>query len=184
MTDPISFELIRSRRKTASIQLTPEGIVLLRCPLGTTAAEARHFIDAHADWIRTHLRQLDLQPREPVFSAAELAALTAGAKAFFPGRTAFWAAQMGISYGRITVRHQRSRWGSCSSAGNLNFNCLLMLTPEEIRDYVIIHELSHRREMNHSPAFWAQVARFCPDWNRRRRWLQEHGSALIRRLPR
>ena len=182
MSDPISFQIIRSRRKTAAIQLTPQGAVLLRCPMKTTAAEARRFIDAHEGWIRSHLQQLE--PLPPPLTAAGLAALTADAGSYFPARTAFWAAEMGLSYGRITVRHQRSRWGSCTSAGNLSFNCLLMLTPPEIRDYVIIHELCHRIEMNHSPAFWAQVERFCPDWRRRRSWLRDRGGALISRLPR
>lgn len=184
MTDPISFEIIRSRRKTAAIQLTPEGRVLLRCPMKTTAADARRFIDAHGDWIRSHLKTMEKKPVLPAFSEAELAALTADAKAFFPERTVFFARQVGVSYGRITVRHQRSRWGSCSGQGNLNFNCLLMLAPPEVRDYVIVHELCHRLQMNHSPAFWAEVGRVMPDWQRRRRWLRENGSALIRRLPR
>ena len=184
MNDPISFELIRSSRKTTAIQLTPEGRVLRRCPMKTTAADARRFIDAHGDWIRSHLKTLEARPVQPVFSDAELAALTAQAKAFFPERTAFFARQVGVSYGRITVRHQRSRWGSCSGQGNLNFNCLLMLAPPEIRDYVIVHELCHRLQMNHSPACWAEVRRVIPDWQRRRRWLRENGDGLIGRLPR
>ena len=90
---------------------------------------------------------------------------------------------MGISYGRITVRSQQSRWGSCSAQGNLNFNCLLMLCPEQIRDYVVIHELCHRRQLNHSSVFWAEVEAACPDFRLHRQWLKEHGAALIARLP-
>lgn len=184
MNEPISFELIRSDRKTAAIQLTPDGRVLLRCPRKTTAADARRFIDAHEGWIRSHLQTLKAQPQLPVFSEAELAALTAEAKAFFPERTAYFAPLVGVTYGRISVRHQHSRWGSCSGKGSLNFNCLLMLAPPEVRDYVVVHELCHRLQMNHSPAFWAEVSRVCPDWQLRRQWLREHGSALEQRLPR
>ena len=90
---------------------------------------------------------------------------------------------MGVSYGRITVRHQKSRWGSCSSKNNLNFNCLMMLTPPDVRNYIIVHELCHLKQMNHSPAFWQEVERIMPGYRTAKQWLEEHGPALIRRLP-
>ena len=89
---------------------------------------------------------------------------------------------VGVTYGRITIRNQRSRWGSCSGKGNLNFNCLLMLTPSHVIDYVVVHELCHRLEMNHSPAFLAQVERVLPDYRKSREWLKEHEKELIGRL--
>ena len=89
---------------------------------------------------------------------------------------------MGVTYGRITIRNQVSRWGSCSSVGNLNFNCLLMLAPPEVRDYVVVHELCHRKEMNHSPAFWAEVEKMIPDYKAHKKWLKDNGTALISRL--
>ena len=100
-----------------------------------------------------------------------------------PKRVQHYAPLVGVTCGRITIRNQRSRWGSCSSKGNLNFNCLLMLCPEEVRDYVVIHELCHRIEMNHSPKFWAEVERVCPDYRAHRKWLKDHGTELIGRLP-
>ena len=96
-----------------------------------------------------------------------------------PERVRFYAPVVGVTYGRITIRNQRTRWGSCSAKGNLNFNCLLMKAPPEVLDYVVVHELCHRLEMNHSPRFWAQVERVLPDYKVSRKWLREHGNELM-----
>ena len=101
---------------------------------------------------------------------------------YIPQRVAHYAAKLGVTYGRITIRNQKTRWGSCSSKGNLNFNCLLMLTPPEVIDYVIVHELCHRKEMNHSARFWTLVASILPDYTEQKRWLREHGGVIIGRL--
>ena len=112
----------------------------------------------------------------------ELRQLSHQAAQDIPLRVAMYAERIGVSYGRITIRHQRTRWGSCSTKGNLNFNCLLMLTPPEVIDYVIVHELCHRKEMNHSARFWALVAAVLPDYAQQKRWLREHGGVIIGRL--
>ena len=89
----------------------------------------------------------------------------------------------GVSFGRITIRAQKSRWGSCSAQGNLNFNCLLMLAPPEVLDSVVAHELCHLKQMNHSFKFWAEVEKIVPDYRSAKQWLKNCGPALIRRLP-
>ena len=81
-----------------------------------------------------------------------------------------------MTYGRITIREQKTRWGSCSSKGNLNFNWKLIRMPQEILDYVVVHELAHRMEMNHSPRFYRIVASVLPDYKIRERWLKAHGG--------
>ena len=91
-------------------------------------------------------------------------------------RCSHYAPLMGVSYGTITIREQKTRWGSCSAKGNLNFNWKLALMPEEILDYLVVHELAHRVEMNHSPAFWAVVAEEIPDYKTRREWLRQNGA--------
>lgn len=90
----------------------------------------------------------------------------------------YFAPLVGVTYNRIFIKEQKTRWGSCSSLGNLNFNWKLILLDEELLDYVVVHELAHRKQMNHSPAFWAEVERILPDWRERRRWLREKGGEV------
>ena len=99
-----------------------------------------------------------------------------------PQRVKKYAPIVGVDYGRITIRMQKSRWGSCSSKGNLNFNCLLMAMPEEIRDYVVVHELCHRKEMNHSKRFYDEVYRVFPNYKQCDKWLKENGAILMERM--
>ena len=177
----MTYTLIRSRRKTISIQITPEGKVLLRAPDRMPRKEAEAFLESKKAWVESHLAKLPSPA--PKLTAEEIKALAQQAAADIPLRVEAIAKTMGISYGRITIRSQRTRWGSCSAKGNLNFNCLLMLCPEEVRDYVVIHELCHRLELNHSPGFWALVAKYCPDHLRHRKWMKDNGGGLIARLP-
>lgn len=100
-----------------------------------------------------------------------------------PSRAAYFAQLVGVTYGRITIRNQKSRWESCSGNGNLNFNCLLMLVPTEVLDYVIVHELCHRKEVNHSQKFWAEVENILPDYRKQKLWLKEHGDEIMMRMP-
>lgn len=183
----MTAELIRSRRKTLSLQVRPDGSVLVRAPLMTSKREIQRFLDRHTDWVLKQqarmLARAAAAELVPQLSGEELNALKKAARKDLTARVETFAAQMGVSYGRISIRHQKSKWGSCSSSGNLNLNCLLMLTPEFVRDYVVVHELSHRRHMNHSPAFWAEVARILPDYKSARAWLRENGTAVMDRNP-
>lgn len=93
-------------------------------------------------------------------------------------RVTLHAREMHLQHGRVTIRAQRSKWGSCSQNGNISLNMRLMLVPPEVADYVVIHELAHLRELNHSPRFWRIVERHCPDRKEHQRWLREHGWLL------
>ena len=94
----------------------------------------------------------------------------------------YYANLMNVRYGRIAIRRQKTRWGSCSNKGNLNFNCLLMLMPDEVVDYVVVHELCHLIEMNHSKSFWKLVEEVMPDYKENRKWLRDHGSEIMVRM--
>ncbi len=179
-------KIIRSRRKTISLEITRELEAVVRAPMVLPEAEIRRFLVEKADWIekaRERMRaRLAPALTQPPFTPEELRTLARGMAREFPPRVRAWAARLGVGYGRITVRAQHSRWGSCSSKGNLNFNCLLMLCPREVREYVVVHELCHRKHMDHSPAFWAEVARAMPEYRRHEAWLKANGGALLRRM--
>ena len=177
----ISCEIIRSRRKTVSLQITPEGKLIVRCPSRMSRAEIDAFVQSKRRWIEARLAALP--PKAAPFTPEQLEDLRRRAAEVIPERVSYHAARMGVSCGRVTIRAQRSRWGSCSGKGNLNFNCLLMEAPPEVLDYVVVHELCHRLEMNHSARFWALVERFLPDYRTHRDWLKKNGSSLIARLP-
>lgn len=100
------------------------------------------------------------------------------ARTVFAERLALWNAHYGFPYGRVAIKEQKSRWGSCSRQGNLNFNWRLLLAPAPVLDYVVIHELCHLKELNHSPRFWQLVALACPDHAAQRGWLRRHGREL------
>ena len=179
----IPYILVRSNRKTISIVIRPTGEVEVRCPKRCSKRDVEAFLVSKEAWIQGHLEKIAERPAVTALSETEQKALAKLAAQVLPSKVQHFAAVIGVSYGRITIRSQRTRWGSCSAKGNLNFNCLLMLCPEEVMDYVVIHELCHRKEMNHSPAFWAEVETYCPDYRIHRKWLKENGASLIARLP-
>lgn len=180
----VCIRIIRSNRKTLSLEIKRDGQVLVRAPLWMPDKDISNFVQEKTQWIREHLEQVKEEPLNPNerLSDEEIKALAEQALIVIPERVRYYAPLVGVTYGRITIRNQKSRWGSCSANGNLNFNCLLMLTPPEVIDYVVVHELCHRKEMNHSPRFWAEVERILPDYKIRRKWLKEHGHALISRM--
>ena len=172
-----------------AIEITPDARVRVRSPYWITDEEINDFLQEKARWIEEHLwtikKRQEEREKEPSLSpltSQELHALADQALRVLPERARHYSELIGVTYGRITIRNQKTRWGSCSAKGNLNFNCLLMLAPEEVQDYVVIHELCHRKEMNHSKRFWAEVERVMPDYREKRRWLKEHGGELIARM--
>ena len=177
----VPYQIIKSDRKTIAIQIKPDGQVVVRCPKRMRIEEARRFVESKADWIEKHWAKRALQDVAK-YTAKEIEQLREQARKLVTERVKFYAPIIGVSYGQIAIRTQHTRWGSCSSKGNLNFNCLLALVPSEVLDYVVVHELCHRKELNHSARFWNEVERILPDYKTRRSWLKERGSGLIARI--
>ena len=179
------YTVIRSNRKTLSLQIKPDGTLVVRAPLHLPEREIRRFLREKSGWIEKTLQKVNAEKtagEEAPLSLEDIRELADRALKELPPRVRYFASLMGVTYGRITIRNQTGRWGSCTSVGNLNFNCLLMLAPEEVRDYVIVHELAHRKEMNHSAAFWEQVEAVLPDYRERERWLKTQGKVLLARM--
>lgn len=168
----IPCEIIRSQRRTVSLQIDRDGRVILRIPRRFPESEALRIAVSHADWILGKLEARKEESRLPELGREEAAERAKALRPVLEERVRYFAERMGVTYGRITIRSQKTRWGSCSAAGNLNFNVHLSDLEPDLMDYVIVHELAHRLEMNHSPAFWAQVARVLPDCEERRRRLR------------
>lgn len=186
MQQKTEIKILRSQRKTLAIEIKPDATVLVRAPYSMKEEEIHKFIQEKESWITEHLKKV----KERQKASEEIQKLTMDevrhladlALKIIPQKVKHYAKIINVSYGNITIRNQKTRWGSCSGKGNLNFNCLLMLAPDEVINYVIIHELCHLIEMNHSEAFWRQVEQVMPDYKVQRQWLKEHGNTIIHRI--
>ena len=178
------YEIIRSARKTFSLQVgQADGRVIVRAPLAAPDAAIDRFVRQHAGWVAKQLEKINSpavrEASENSLSLEEVRKLADEAMKIIPERVKYYAGIMGVRSGKITIRNQRTRWGSCSAKGNLNFNCLLMLTPPEVIDSVVVHELCHMKHMDHSPAFYEDVRKYYPEYDKWNRWLKENGAAIM-----
>lgn len=191
---PVEAAVWKKRRATITVNNRLE--IKLKAPSWYTRRDMTDFVNENAAWVekakeRFLNKQADRSPQQKREIEEAKQGLWQGKKV--PPRSelkeaAVWyflplaeqeAQRMGVSVTKVTVRFQKTLWGSCSAKGHISLNAMLMLAPESVRRYVVVHELAHRREMNHSQRFWDQVSRAMPDWPSARRWLKEHGDALI-----
>ncbi len=154
----------------------------LTVPREMSRAEIARVVEAHRGWLaRERARQVPRLGLDPSAvsgedgrrAARELVTMVLDEE----------APALGVSYRRVQIRDQRTRWGSCSSRGTLSFNWRLALAPFEVLDYVVVHELCHLRQPNHSPRFWQLVATRRPRWRLQRDWLRDHGAELLAFRP-
>ena len=178
------FTVTRSNRKTLAVQIKKDGTVQVRAPYRVSDDTIRKFVESRREWILRHVSKVleRSEDRGPTFTNAEIHAMAQETASFLPALVQEYAQKLNVHPARITVRNQKTRWGSCSSKGGLNFNCLLALAPDHVRRYVVIHELCHLKEMNHSPAFWRLVSSQMPDYQKAKEWLKTDGRKLIDRL--
>ena len=191
MLEDIPIRIIRSKRKTIGITVDGEAQVTLRSPMRASEKQAMEFAREKSGWIlskvhqqRERIKQRSLQEQEleNKFTPAQQQALKKryieAAHTYFPQRCRYYAGILGVTYDRIRIAEQKTRWGSCSSNRTLSFNWKLMLAPPRVLDYVVVHELCHLMEMNHSPRFWALVESVMPDYKEYRKWLKENRDSL------
>lgn len=182
----LTCRIVRSERKTLSVSIQPDCTITVRAPRSVSDSQIRRFLIEKQHWLIT--KYLEAKQKQETIPCSDLtdtqrAALTRryidAAKEYFPKRVAYFHQFTGGTYSRITIRDQKTRWGSCSSKGTLSFNWRLMLAPPAILDYVVVHELCHLRHMDHSPAFWQAVGEVFPDYASARKWLRKHGQELV-----
>ena len=180
MKHPFTYEIIYSSRKTLAIQITAEGSVKVRAPQNCPKSSIDRFLKEKEAWVLKYVDKAKQhpQPSSQPLTAGERNHYNKIARDIFAQKTSYYASIMHVSYGRISIREQKTRWGSCSSKGNLNYNWRLIFAPEEVVDYIVVHELAHRKEMNHSPAFYAIVEAILPNYKACQKWLRENGGAL------
>lgn len=186
----IEIPIIRSKRRTLGLEVKYDGTVNARVPQRAPREIIERFIQEHEAWILRKRQEWSLNgsdgrnmagQRRPnmvdsskVLPAVETKEGKEKIRRYIEKQVGFYAKLMGVTYGRISMRNQKTRWGSCSSQGNLNFNNRLLFVPEDLADYVVVHELAHRIEMNHSIAFWNVVEKYLPDYKERRARLREY----------
>ena len=187
----VSCAVIRSKRRSYGIVINEEGQVSVRIPLRGSVRTAETMVREKQDWIfekielqkqRKRIRSQQAALSESKYTPEQRAGLEKryrqAAKEYIPKRADYYAQLLGVTYERIRIAEQKTRWGSCSSKGTLSFNWKLMLAPPKVLDYVVVHELCHLIEMNHSPRFWKQVENVIPDYKEYRKWLKENGITL------
>lgn len=178
-------EIVRSNRRTISAEIK-DGQIIVRAPKRAKESEIKAFLERHRSWLEKHSQKaLENKTKASeigILSGDDLSHIRALANEYLPKRTRYLADQMGVSYGKLTLRLTKTRWGSCSSKGNINLNILLMLTPPEVIDSVIVHELCHIKHMDHSKDFYKEVYKHFPEYDSRNKWLKENGEAILYRL--
>ena len=176
------YQVIRSARKTMTLEVRRDGNVIVRAPLRTGLPRIKRFVNQKQEWVLGCLeRTKEYREQKPLsadLSESKRNVYIRKAKETITKRVSYFARLMGVSYRNITIREQKTRWGSCSSSGNLSFSWRLMLAPFSVLDYVVVHELCHRVHMNHSKEFWHLVEHYIPDYKIKRKWLKENGKHL------
>ena len=175
-TESIRIHFVRMRRARRYVmRVRPDGDLRVTIPRGGSKAEALRFVERHRAWAERQRARV-LETRRPAAVDRELRTRAAQE---LPPQILALAAGHGLAVHRVTIRNQRSRWGSCSPRGHITLNFRLMLMPPDVREYILIHELMHLKQPNHSIRFWRLVEAACPGFRQAERWLKKHGPSLF-----
>ncbi len=168
----MKYKVIYSKRKTIALSIVDGGLVV-KAPLKTKDEAIEAVIRKHARWVERHLasqrRKIEMFSS---LSEDDIKMLKKSARIYFKEKIEYFSQIMGIKYSRMTITSAEKRFGSCNSKGNICFSYRLMLYPEAAREYVVVHELAHRIEMNHSPRFYKIIESVLPDYKERKRLLK------------
>jgi predicted metal-dependent hydrolase len=179
MSYPFSYTLkTHPRSKHISIRIVQGGEVVVTKSKRISVAQVEAVIHKKRDWIISKIKLMQSRPKEPVMSRAEYVELKKKAYEVVTKKVIYFNTLYNFSYNKITIKNQKTRWGSCSSRGNLNFNYRLATLPEHLVDYIVVHELCHLKEMNHSQRFWDLVAKTIPEYKACHRALREKGLQI------
>ena len=173
----MEYRLVRSSRRTVCIELDRLGHITVRAPHRMPLTEIEAFVGSRAAWVEKHRARLAETARPPL-GEEEILMLRRLAKEVLPARTAYFAALMGIEYTGVGITSAKKRLGSCSSLGRISYSYRLMQYPERVIDYVVVHELAHRKEMNHSTRFYAVIEKILPDYRERIREMKSTPRAV------
>jgi predicted metal-dependent hydrolase len=171
---PTVYFVRQRRARRYLLRVDQDGRVRVTIPRGGSRREADAFARRHVAWIARQRARLD----RPALAPEDRDRYRAHAGAALPARLLELAHIHGLRVARISIRNQRTRWGSCGKDGHICLNWRLIRMPDAVRDYVLIHELMHLRRMDHSPEFWRLVGDACPDYRDARAWLRRHGPSL------
>lgn len=176
-----SMKITKSKRKSISIKVTDDGLVVVRAPKRVSEAYINSFIKKSSKWIDKKLEAVGVQNtklKEYKFSKNEISRLKKKAKLVIKTRLDEISEQIGIEYNNFRLSGAKKRWGSCSSKKTISINWRLIFAPPDIIDYVITHELAHLKHMNHSKRFWKLVETYIPNYKDKRKWLNENDFLL------
>lgn len=187
----IEYRFVRSDRQSVSIEIGENGLTV-KAPKYASMTDIKHFLNLKKRWIFAHMDAMQerIEKREEQLSQSNSGNLSdaqklslekryrEAAKTYIGKRVDYYADLLNVSYENITIREQKTRWGSCSSKGTLSFHWKLILAPPKVLDYVVVHEVCHLIHMNHSKDFWMEVEKLMPDYKIHRLWLKKNGAKL------
>lgn len=157
------------------LKINADGVVSASIPYYATLRSLKLFIDKEREYLRKNISKI---PPRKHYSEEEIKTIRKKAKDFLPKRLAYLAELHGFECGKISCRNQKTRWGSCSQNKNISLNIALVLLPTELIDYVLLHELTHTKHMNHGKDFWAELEKVCPNAKQHRKEIKKYTTRL------